>query len=543
MGREQTPTSEEGLSRAPSRQGGEKDEKTQSRQGSALGSRAPSRAKSRGSISETRKTVSRPSSRAGSANRRPDSHVSNRSDKDNIDSDTEETRTRATSEQDAMSESGWDTDLEVEETRESYDASGRTTYKEACKMNGVVPVSYFLRHITDAELTMMHHGLGPAGAKAIAITLVANTTILKLNLSDNWLDSEGGIAIAEMLKENCYIAELDLSDNRLGDAGAAAMSEMLLQNVYLTHITLAGNAFGDKSSDGFAEVVLNNSKLEFVNLSRNAFSEPAGLILGPAISENITIRHLDLSWNYIRRKGAVALAKGIGSNIGLRKVDLSWNGLGNEGAMAMGEALKANSSLEELDLTNNRISPEGAVLLAKGLYVNETLKVLKVGKNPMQTAGCYAIIKAVKENANTAIEDLDFSDIQVNKDFEDLFKELKETRPELKVKHGGSEEEKKKKPKVNPMQKLQKYIQKNNLRLVDFFNKFDKDGSMSVSYDEFREGLEETGIDMSPDEIEMLIAELDRDGDGDINYSELVMTTTDFNKKMEEGSTVLIIAV
>nr|XP_006822346.1 PREDICTED: uncharacterized protein C14orf166B homolog isoform X1 [Saccoglossus kowalevskii] len=537
MGREQTPTSEEALSRAASRLDAEKDEKSHSRRGSALGSRAPSRAKSRGSLTENKKTISRPSSRTGSG-KRPDSKISSRSEKENIESD-DDTRTRATSEQDILSENGWDTDLEVEgtsrrKTKESYDASGRTTYKEACKMNGVVPVSYFLRHIVDSELTMKHHGLGPAGARAIAITLVANTTILKLNLADNWLDSEGGQAVADMLKENCYIAELDLSDNRLSDDGAKAMADMLKENVNLHSVTLAGNGFGDKSAEGFAEVILQNSKLENMNLSRNSFSEAAGLLLGPAISENITIRQLDLSWNHIRRKGAVALAKGIGSNIGLRKVDLSWNGLGNEGALAIGEALKMNNSLEELDLTNNRISPEGAVLLAKGLAVNETLRVLKVGKNPMQTAGCYGIVKAVKENANTAIEQLDFSDIQVNKDFDELFMQLKEVRPDIKVKHGGSEEEKKKKAKVNPMQKLQKYIQKNNLRLVDFFNKFDKDGSMSVSYEEFREGLEETGIDMSGEEVEMLIAELDRDGDGDINYRLITLRLAAYNNKPDK---------
>ena len=59
--------------------------------------------------------------------------------------------------------------------RESYDSSGKSTYKEACRLNSVIPVSYFLRHISDTELIMKHHGLGPAGAKAIAISLVVST--------------------------------------------------------------------------------------------------------------------------------------------------------------------------------------------------------------------------------------------------------------------------------------------------------------------------------------------------------------------------------
>lgn len=43
------------------------------------------------------------------------------------------------------------------------------------------------------------------GTKALAVPLVTNTSILRLNLRDNWMEGMGGAAIAEMLKENCYI--------------------------------------------------------------------------------------------------------------------------------------------------------------------------------------------------------------------------------------------------------------------------------------------------------------------------------------------------
>lgn len=43
------------------------------------------------------------------------------------------------------------------------------------------------------------------GTKALAVPLVTNTSILRLNLRDNWMEGMGGAAIAEMLKGNCYI--------------------------------------------------------------------------------------------------------------------------------------------------------------------------------------------------------------------------------------------------------------------------------------------------------------------------------------------------
>lgn len=46
------------------------------------------------------------------------------------------------------------------------------------------------------------------GAKALALSLMVDTSVLTLDLSDNWLLGEGAAAIAEMLKENCYVSGL-----------------------------------------------------------------------------------------------------------------------------------------------------------------------------------------------------------------------------------------------------------------------------------------------------------------------------------------------
>ena len=52
--------------------------------------------------------------------------------------------------------------------------TGRTTYLQACRDAGVIPVSYFHRNMQQAEVDIKHHGLGPLGAKAIAIALVVS---------------------------------------------------------------------------------------------------------------------------------------------------------------------------------------------------------------------------------------------------------------------------------------------------------------------------------------------------------------------------------
>lgn len=53
---------------------------------------------------------------------------------------------------------------------------GAELYIEACKLVGVVPVSYFIRNMEEPIMNLNHHGLGPKGTKAIAIALVVSTS-------------------------------------------------------------------------------------------------------------------------------------------------------------------------------------------------------------------------------------------------------------------------------------------------------------------------------------------------------------------------------
>ncbi|XP_051751718.1 leucine-rich repeat-containing protein 74B [Ctenopharyngodon idella] len=334
----------------------------------------------------------------------------------------------------------FDTDLELDRfhnEKKAYDPTGQSHYKEACKMLNVTPVSYFLRNMNQSEINMMHCGLGSQGTKALAVSLVTNTSILKLNLRDNWMEGMGAAAIADMLKENCYITEIDLSENRMGEHGARALSSMLLENTTLVSLNLSGNHLDERAARHLSPALIGNQKLQHLDLSHNRFGDMAGEILGAAIAENTAMKSLNLAWNCIRGKGAIAFAEGLGGNIFLRTLDLSYNGLGKEGAVALEEALKHNNTLEDLNISNNRIPFEGAIHFALGLKVNSTLRILKMSRNPMQSAGCFAILKSVQANPESAVEFLDFSDICVDQEFEDLFNSTKETLPNLRVKQGG----------------------------------------------------------------------------------------------------------
>ncbi|KAM6341061.1 leucine-rich repeat-containing protein 74B isoform 1-T1 [Alca torda] len=276
------------------------------------------------------------------------------------------------------------------------------------------------------------------GAKALALFLMVDTSVLTLDLSDNWLQGEGAAAVAEMLKENCYISAVDVSDNKLGVEGAKAFSTMLLENTTLVSLQLSGNEFNDYAAKYLADAITANSKVEILDLSYNLFGDKAGEILGMAIAENIGLKEFKISWNHFHSQGAAALAKGLGANIFLKVLDVSYNGFGNCGAAALGEALRVNNVLEELNVRNNRISAEGALHIAAGLKENKTLKKLNMTRNPMQSEGCCGVLKALQANSGTGIEILDLPDIPVDKELAELCDAVKILFPNLLLRHGGN---------------------------------------------------------------------------------------------------------
>ncbi|KAJ6659078.1 hypothetical protein lerEdw1_019381 [Lerista edwardsae] len=304
--------------------------------------------------------------------------------------DTEDASSGKGSEDESEADDGredeWDTDLELEDSKTLYDPAGKAKYLHTCHVYGVVPISYFVRHMKDPELALMHRGLCPKGLKALALSLTSNTSVLKLNLSDNGIDEEGAVAVAEMLKDNCYISDVDLSENRIGVGGVKALAAALQENSTLAALKLSGNELNDAAAKYLADAFATNTK----------------------------------------------------ANIFLRVLDLSYNGFGNSGAATLGEALKANNVLEDLRVGNNHISLEGALRLALGLKENKTLRSLSLPRNPIQSEGCSGILRALQANPDSALEVLDFSEIVVQPDFARHCDAVQEALPGLQIKHDGT---------------------------------------------------------------------------------------------------------
>ncbi|XP_054652970.1 leucine-rich repeat-containing protein 74A [Dunckerocampus dactyliophorus] len=419
-----------------------------------------------------------------------------------------------------------DTDLEVDEENRKNKTSVADIYLQACKLVGVVPVSYFIRNLDSPIMTLSHHSLGPLGCKALSIALVSDMHITTLELADNDIQAEGAKHLAEMLRANFTIQYLDLSNNRLHSTGAEYVGKMLADSISLKSIKLSGNGFTDDDAKYFADALTINLGIKELHLSHNRFCGRGGEHLGFLLANNESLEVLNLCWNHFRMKGAVALCAGLKVNMMLKHLDLSWNGFGNEGALAMGEALKFNNTLVHLNLSNNRITNEGVSMLSKGLEYNDTLRVLLLAYNSLTVEGALALVNAVKNTHKTALEEINICNVLVNENFLHLLDVTCEEHPGLDVQYGGVGGFIAKKPvkRIDPMKVIQDYLDQHKLRLWDFFRNIDKDATMRVPVADFRNAVQQSSVPLDRFQIEELIQRLARDGTGMVDYRGLADT-------------------
>ncbi|XP_070955914.1 leucine-rich repeat-containing protein 74A isoform X5 [Macaca nemestrina] len=409
-----------------------------------------------------------------------------------------------------------ETDLEIEDNEKFFTTGQKELYLEACKLVGVVPVSYFIRNMEESYVNLNHHGLGPRGTKAIAIALVSNTAVTKLELEDNCIMEEGVLSLVEMLQENYYLQEMNISNNHLGLEGARIISDFFERNSSsIWNLELSGNDFKEESAAPLCQALSTNYRIKKLDLSHNQFSDIGGEQLGQMLAINVGLTSLDLSWNNFHTRGAVALCNGL-------RLDLSMNGLGNEGAVALGEVLRLNSCLVYLDVGGNDIGNEGASKISKGLESNESLRVLKLFLNPISMDGAILLILAIKRNPKSRMEELDISNVLVSEQFMKTLDGVYAVHPQLDVVFKAVQGLSAKKTiflLTNPMKLIQNYADQHKITVMDFFKSLNPTGTMKMSVDEFQKVMiEQTKVPLNQYQVREVIKKLD-EKTGMVNFS------------------------
>lgn len=414
-------------------------------------------------------------------------------------------------------------------------------YLRACAKYNVSPAAHFMKALKTERVNLNHRQIGASGVKALCIALVHNSIVQTLDLADNDMGPKGAEYIADMLKENNFVVNLNLAENDLGVTGVKHIVDIIKRLDSIHSLSLSGNGIRECDSEVIRPLLEDTMKLKHLDLSHNQFREAGGDVLGFAIANNDTMDSLDLSWNHLRRDGGVLVAEGLAENTCLKKLNLAWNGLYLDGCKALARALEENTTLLELDLTCNRISKECLEKLMSGLRRNSTLEILRLGWNPITPIGAMEILQFVRDNKNCAIKELDLSDQLVEPAFVALVLEI-ESKRNIKVIYGmvrgqdarGDDDDEKQLMDENPIIVLMEFGKLMGFRLMDLFAALDKDGSKSLDHNEIRTGLRMVNIPLSDKCIEILIQKLDVDGDGEIDFGELMAAQTHHRKKMSK---------
>ncbi|XP_070181149.1 leucine-rich repeat-containing protein 74A-like [Littorina saxatilis] len=479
----------------------------------------------------------------------------------------------------------FEVELNLKESREEfpgpYDPErARMLYVAACDMFGIVASSRFLRGVRSGRVVAGHQGFGPVDARAVAISLVTGLTVTELHIpgnmlgaqgmncmaklihgneiikvldiSDNNLGREGAKVLATAIKDNDSLQEIraagnkfddktgeyfaeaikgDISDNNLGREGAKVLATAIKDNDSLQEIRAAGNKFDDKTGEYFAEAIKVNTQIKQLDLSRNMLSIDGAIAIGKAMEDNETIIQFDLSYNHLRGKGIKGLAKMLAKNIGLLNLDISWNGVGTEGAKLLGEGLGHNENLAVLAVNGCRLNLESLIALLSKMKENRCLKSLQIVDNPITNADLCLFVKAIGSVPDCCLDFIDASSVMVSQECLDLVKQVGVMRPGFLVTYRGllsiRDQSKNMLDSLDltggdPLEALIKYSKSKNLRLVDLFSRFDLDKSGTMTRQELIRGVATAGIPLSIKQMDKLVAKLDRDGDGEIDFSELL---------------------
>lgn len=416
----------------------------------------------------------------------------------------------------------------------------QATYLSSCQTLGIRVTNCILRELAETRLSIKYHHLGAPGLRAAAIALVNNTVVQHVDFTSNDGGPRGAVYIADLLKENLYITDLSFAENGIGSVGVQAICEAVKDNRTLQGLSLAGNRLGEPDAGHFIKLFDSNTTLKRLDLSGNKFGSGGGVILASVIGRCDNLLELDLSWNNLRHRGATAILVALTVNDSITKVDLSYNGFADAGA-SLGGLLAENTALTSLDLTSNRICDNCVTFIADGLKKNVALKTFLVGKNPYRPDSAMKILQAVHDVEPTSeMRDLDLSDQSVELEFLDLLQKVRDKR-QLFMTHGTVI----KAPLVDevvappvdvensdPMMVLMECITQKRLRISDLFTKLDKDENQSLTKQEFIRGLQSLSIPMNAKSIDALIKKLDVNGNGEIDFIELMEGHKEYKKKL-----------
>ena len=230
-----------------------------------------------------------------------------------------------------------------------------------------------------------------------------------LMMSYNEMTAEVVDALLKHLDRCDKLVELEISNNAIGDAGLQSLGTTLVGNSTLQKVVLTNNAVTSKGVARFAQTCLrSNTTLQNLGLRSNGVGgtglrELCNALVEVAadrpLSRTKSLHTLDLRGCELTESDGEALKDLLSSNAYVEDLTVGGNMLGDEGLRLIAEGLQRNATLKALKIAANDITDAGVQFLVRALEVNSMLEVLLLHANGSLTdASADALAAAIVAN-------------------------------------------------------------------------------------------------------------------------------------------------
>ena len=246
-----------------------------------------------------------------------------------------------------------------------------------------------------------NQGIEEDGFRHIAVALVSNSSLVKLNASlcSIRITDHSGPVVTEMLRKNKSLQNLNLRYNpQLSDSGALYIAEGLNQNIALRKLNLHVCGITAMGAKTLAQTLAINTSLQSLDLSYNRLTGVGVGALAESLKHNVNLKELRLS-NCTREVESFADLMSVTESL----KQGSYNRESDNIARSLADALKVNRSLQHLTVNSSGISDRGVEELAEMLVVNNTLEELDLSFNDIQGPGLLKLGACLKTNRTLSV--------------------------------------------------------------------------------------------------------------------------------------------
>lgn len=235
-------------------------------------------------------------------------------------------------------------------------------------------------HPSITALTVQSDGervVDDTSLQLLCLALLSNTTVTRLDLSNNQITARGVEFLADLLQTNTTIQHVNLAGNRVNDDGARMLTKCLETNNTVNIVELEENPITEHClAEVYYLLRINSGPLRLKQVMVAIASDDATLQKLEFCSTGVDDRPFD-------DEAVHVLCSLLVDNRQIKEIDLRNNDITDIGASLLGDLLRANFSIESLYLDDNCIGVEGAEDLYHALKANHTLSKLTTFNNPI----------------------------------------------------------------------------------------------------------------------------------------------------------------